>query len=1052
MSIYSNSVKKPITTLMIFIGVLVLGAFSLSQLPIDLYPDMEPPYLSVIAPYPGANASDIEENITKVLEDRLNSVKDLKKITSKSMDNLAVVSLEFEWGTNLDEASNEARDAIDMAMQQLPDDTDRPTLFKFNTSMIPIVMYTITAEESYPGIKKILEDKVVNRLNRIEGVAAASVMGTPERAIYIDLDPHILSAHNLSIETISSIITAENRDMPSGTIKMGESSFNIKVEGQFDNSERFRNISIPTSNGRILKLSDIATVKDTIKDISYEQLIEREQGAVLMITKQSGANSVKVAKEVRETMDEVVKEIPEDIKIDVLFDTSDFIVKSINNLSSTILYALIAVVLVVLFFLGHWRATFIIALTIPISLIVAFIYLFMTGSTLNIISLTSLSIAIGMVVDDAIVVLENITKHTERGTSPRDAAKYGTNEVWLSVIATTLVVIAVFLPLTMVKGMTGILFKELGWLICITVSVSTIAAISLTPMLSSILLKAKNKSVKKRNLYTKVIEPFLDAMDLFYEKLIRYSLRHRGMIIITSVIILILSFALAKFIKTDFIPKNDNGQINIYAMGQIGQRVEVTKETAFRLDSIIREVVPEVKIINLSYGSMEGDQGAQSLFNKTGNHIINVRVKLVDPEDRNRSAFDIADVIRKEMKKIPDIINYTVTSGNQGFGTGKAIEVEIIGHDFETTSLIATQISDELKKRAGVGDVSITRDDDMPELRFIPDRVKLAENGVSTSQLALNIRNQVYGARPGKYKEEGQEYDIIVRLDEDYRSSISNILDLEVVNNRGKRIKIRELGSMQEVWTPPMIEHQNKVRIVKVEVEPMAGVALGTIAETVKDVIDNVEDVPNDVSIYRAGTYKDQQESFASIIMLMLLALMLVYIVMASQFESFKMPFIIMLSIPFAFSGVIFALLLTNTTLSIIAALGAVMLIGIVTKNGIVLIDYINLLRERGLKLNEAIAQAGRSRIRPVLMTAATTILGMLPMALSVGEGAESWRPMGIAIIGGLIFSTIITMIIVPVVYSLMNKSGGRNKKRKLQSKFIFMKDFDKNKELKTQG
>ncbi len=486
MSIYNTAVNKPISTLMVFLAILVLGIFSYVQLPVDQYPKMDPPYITVMATYPGANASDIEENVTKILEDQLNSVDDLKELTSTSYDNLAVVSLEFEWEANLDEASNDVRDAVDKAMQNLPDDIDRPTIMRFNTSMMPILIYAVTAKESYPGLDKILDDKLVTRLNRVDGVASVTLAGAPERVVYVEIDPNKMDAYNLNLEQIGNTILAENKDVPSGNVKMGLSDYTFRVEGEFEESEEIKNIVLGTRNNKTIFLHDIATVRDTLKDITLEQTINRGRGGVLLVTKQTDANAVAIAKQVKKELAAAQKDLPTDINFEIIVDNSDFIVKSINNLQDSLMYALIFVVLVVFMFLGRWRATFIIALTIPISLIVAFIYLFATGESLNVISLSSLSIAIGMVVDDAIVVLENVTKHIDRGSRPREAAKYGTNEVWLSVIVTTLVTVAVFFPLTLVTGMTGILFKQLGWIVCITVCTSTVTAISLTPMLCSI--------------------------------------------------------------------------------------------------------------------------------------------------------------------------------------------------------------------------------------------------------------------------------------------------------------------------------------------------------------------------------------------------------------------------------------------------------------------------------------------------------------------------------------------------------------------------------------
>lgn len=1048
MSIYNTAVNKPISTLMVFLAILVLGVASYLQLPVDQLPKMDPPYLTVMATYPGANASDIEENVTKILEDLLNSVDDLKELTSTSYDNLAVISLEFEWEANLDEASNDVRDAVDKAMQDLPDDIDRPTIMRFNTSMIPILTYAVTAKESYSGINKILDDKVVTRLNRVDGVAAVTVTGAPERVVYVDLDPNKLDAYNLTLEQIGNKILAENIDVSAGSVKMGNMDYSMRVEGEFEESDQIKNIVIGRTEDKAIFLRDVATVRDTLQDITLEQTVNRGRGCVLMISKQTDANAVAVAEEAKAELELAMKELPSDIHFQIISDNSDFIIKAIDNLQESLLYALLFVVLIVFLFLGRWRATFIIALTIPISLIVAFIYLYATGESLNVISLSSLSIAIGMVVDDAIVVLENVTKHIDRGSRPREAAIYGTNEVWLSVIVTTLVTIAVFFPLTLVSGMTGILFKQLGWIVCITICTSTITAISLTPMLCSQLMKIQNKTPKpgKFSFYLFVTKR-LNALDAGYEKLIRWVLCHKAMTICTMAFLFLGSCGLSRYIQTDFMPQNDQGTMNVYAKMQSGQRVEVTKQIAFDIDSVIRAEVPEISIINLSYGSEEEASNA-SLMNSTGSNILNMRIRITDLKERDRSVFVIADQIRDILKRFPDVLQYTVSTGGMGGSMGNTVDIEIMGHDFNTTTNLAQTIAQQAHQIPGAEDIKISRDEDKAELQIALNPDKLARHALTTSQVGSFLRNNIYGFRNSKYKEDGEEYDIIVRLEEKYRSSLTSVENMLITDGYGQKVRLKELGEIKEYFSPPNIERKSKQRLLKVSITPAAGVPMGEIALQAQQIIDNLKDVPSDVSLYVGGNYEDQQESFSSLIMLLLLSLMLVYIVMAAQFESFKMPFIIMMAIPFAFTGVVLALLMTNTPLSIVAALGAVMLVGIVTKNGIVLIDFINLMRERGVPLYEAIARSCHSRLRPVLMTSLTTILGMVPMALSTGEGSETWRPMGIAVIGGMVFSTIITMIIVPAIYASMDRSGSRNKKAKLAKQFVFMQDFNPERDL----
>ena len=1024
--------------MLIFVAVVVMGIYSLVQIPVDFFPEMDPPFISVMTTYPGANAGDIETNITRQLEDALNSVDKLKEITSTSTDNLSIIALEFEWGSNLDEATNDIRDVIDRISDFLPEGAERPSIFKFNTSMMPIVFYAVTARESYSGLDKLLEEKIINPLNRIEGIGSIGMMGAPNRVVYVDADPRLLDAYNLTVEQIGNAIAAENMNLPSGNIKMGNLDYQIRVQGEFSTSARIERLVVGNMAGKPVYISDVAVVRDSLKDLSIDEKINGETGLRMFVMKQSGANTMRVAREVRKNVSELQKQLPPDVKINVIMDTSDFIKGSINNLSQTLMWAFLFVILVVLFFLGRWRATFIIVLTIPISLIVAFLYLYITGSSINVISLTSLSIAIGMVVDDAIVVLENITRHVERGATPREAAIYATNEVWLAVIITTLVVVAVFFPLTLVGGMTGVMFNQLGWIVTITVVTSTLAAISLTPMLSSKMLRMRPPKTKIRKFsYDNTINRMLGWLDNFYEVTLRWALRHKVFTLVVSLAIFVFSMTLMRFVGTDFMPEADESRITAAVELQTGTRVEETIKTTRYLESVIISKFPEVEIMAASSGS--DDEGSMfSLFTTTGSNMINFMMRLSPIGDRERSVWEIATLLREEIAKLPEVINFTVETAGQGMGgTSNTVDVEIYGYDFDVTNAIAEEVRQKLGAVPGAIDVQVSRKKDKPELQFVLDRDKLALHGLTTAQVSTYIRNRVSGMIASQFKEEGEEYDIRVRLAEEYRNSLTDMEELTIITPAGAKIKLKELGEIKEYWSPPNIQHKRRERVVTVTAKPDK-VPLGVLATRINAEIAAVQ-IPQDVMVHVGGAYQDQQESFMDLGLLLILSIIMVFIVMASQFESFAMPFVIMFSIPFAFTGVVLALLLTGTTLSLVAALGAVLLIGIVVKNGIVLIDFTNLMRDRGLELYEAIAVAGKSRLRPVLMTAATTVLGMLPLALSSGEGAEVWRPMGITVIGGLVFSTIVTMVLVPVMYGILARHGERNKRKTVIKQFHFM-------------
>ncbi|MDD4922262.1 MAG: efflux RND transporter permease subunit, partial [Bacteroidales bacterium] len=714
MSLYKSAVNKPVTTLMIFVAVMLAGLYSLSNLPIDQYPEIEPPYVTVMTTYSGANASEIETNVTKILEDAFNSVQGVKEITSTSRDNMSMITLEFEFGKNLDESVNDVRDCIDRIYDYLPEACARPAIYKLSTSMMPIMMYSITAKESYMGLEKMLDDQIANPLKRIDGIGGISVSGAPERYVYVDIDPNKLDAHGLTLEQVSAAVSGNNLNMPAGAVKMGAESYQLRVQGEFVESDEIKNLVVGNFNGASVFMRDVADVRDTRKDIALIEQANGQQSVRLIITRQSGANSVAVCNQVKEQMETLQKALPSDVKVNIIYDSSKFIQNSVNELSVTLLYALLFVVIVVLLFLGRLRATFIIALTIPISLLSAGIYLFATGGTLNIISLSSLSIAIGLVVDDAIVVLENIAKHIKRGSTPREAAIYATNEVWVSVIVTTLVIVAVFLPLTMISGMMGVMFKQLGWIISITVTVSMLAAITITPMLSAKLLKSQNKDDKPR-WWDRHIGTFLDKLDNWYGRMIHWALLHKLMVIVFALVIFVASMSLFAFIGTDFMPSADQSQLRAEIEVQRGTRVEETMKTTKLIEAYITEHCPEVTLLSSATGSND-DGGISALFYNSGTNLINLTLRLADVKDRKRSDVEIAEEIRAYLKTIPEVINYSVTAGGMGMSSGAStVDVEIYGYDFDKTNALAQEIKSRCVNLPGARDVAISRKDDKAE-------------------------------------------------------------------------------------------------------------------------------------------------------------------------------------------------------------------------------------------------------------------------------------------------------------------------------------------------
>ena len=1033
MSLYSSAVKKPVTTILVFVAVVIIGLFSLLKLPIDLYPDIDTNTIMVMTTYSGASSQDIEQNVTRPLENTLNSVEHLKHITSNSKENISIITLEFEYGYDIDVLTNSVRDKLDMVSSMLPDDAETPIIFKFSTDMIPIVLLSAQANESLPGLYKILDENVANTLARVDGVGTVSISGAPKREIHIYLDPARLEAYDLTAESVIQLVAAENKNVPGGTFDMGSDTYSLRVQGEFKDPTEMRDLVVGSKDGAVVRLSDVARIDDSVEERAQETYNNGQRGAMIIVQKQSGANSVEISNKIKKILPDIQKKLPSDVKLDYIVDTSDNIRNTINSLVETVEYALLFVVIVVFFFLGRWRATVIIALTIPISLIASFIYLLATGNTLNIVSLSALSISIGMVVDDAIVVLENVTTHIERGSDPKQAAVHGTNEVAISVVASTLTLIAVFFPLTLVTGMTGVLFRQLGWMVTIMMVISTAAALSLTPMLCSQLLRLQPVKGKLFTKFYGPIERFLDKLDDGFQKLLGIVVKHRWITTAGALLIFFGSMQLTKFIGSEFFPTSDNSRLGITLELPVGSRVEIAKDLTERIYKDWTKKYPEIDKFNYTVGQASTDNTYASM-QSNGSHIISMNITLKPIKERTKSLTEVAALMREDLKKYPELDKYQVNVGGSRGGSmsgQSTINYEIYGYDLEKTDSVAQRLKRILSSVKGTADIRISRDNYQPEYQVDFDRQKLAIYGLNLTTAANALRNRINGSTASYFREDGDEYDIKVMYDPEHRQSIEDIENILLFNAQGKGVRLKEVGTVVQRFNPPTIERKDRERIITVSTvvqdRPMSDI----IADA-QPLIDKME-VPSGVSINLSGSYEDQQDSFRDLAMLAVLIIILVYIVMASQFESFTYPGIIMTSIMFAFSGVVLILWITGTNLNVMSMIGGIMLIGIVVKNGIVLIDYITLNRERGMSITKSVLHAGKSRMRPVLMTSLTTILGMVPMAVGTGEGAEMWRPMGVAVIGGLTFSTILTLLFVPTLYTIFAFNGVRRQRRKLQ-------------------
>jgi len=1033
MSIYETSVRKPITTALIYVAIAVLGLFALSRLAIELMPKTDTTRVMVVTSYPGASAADIETNVSKPLENSLNGIDKLKHISTKSQDNASIVTLEFRAGTPIADAMNDIRDKLDAITDFLPSGVKKPAIFKFDTSNIPVAILSVESEESARGLAKILEDKVSNPLQRVDGVGTINVVGASKRVIQVYCDPARLEAYHLTLSQISQLIAAENTNIPAGQIDLGSRTSSIRVQGEFVDPLALGSIVVSSVSGKDIYLRDVATIKDTIGERQQESYVNGKSGAIIIINKQEGSNSVEIARQIQALLPQIQENLPSDVKLSYLIDTSSFIVNTIGSLEETIFITFFIVVLVVLFFLGRWRATFIIILTIPISLVASFVYLLVSGNSLNIISLSSLSIAIGMVVDDAIVVLENITTHIERGSYPKQAAVHATNEVGISVIASTLTMLAVFLPLTMTPGEAGLMFRQLGWSISIVMIVSTTAALSLTPMLCSQLLKRDPGRSKLSDKLFRPIERGLNALDSAYARLLGWAVRHRRTTVFSALGIFILSLGSLTFIKTSFMPQQDIGFLNVQIELPVGTRVDETRRLGLDLEKRIRQEVPSIQTVSMNLGQAS-DGDSWSMVQSSGTNVITMYVGMYPRSERTQTQEEASDAIRKIIASYPEVTSYDVKTG-EGGGGSTGVTLEIYGQDFDETDTYARLLREELRQSKVASGVTLSRKDYIPEVRFVFDRQRLAENGLNLSTAAMYLRSAVNGTVASHFREDGNEYDIRVSLDPNRRQSLQDISNLLVYTPQGKQLRLSDLGHIDEAFTPPTIERKDRSRVVTLTLTPTPGVQLSELVAQVQKTL-VAHPVPSaGVSYKITGAYESQQETFGDLTTLMLLIVMLVFIVMAAQFESLVDPFVIMFSVPFAFSGVFFGLLVTQIPLDTMSFIGMIMLIGIVVKNGIVLIDYIRLCRERGMGISLAVTTSGRSRLRPVLMTTMTTVLGMVPMAMGIGEGSEMWQSMGITVAWGLSISTLVTLVLIPTLYAALEGRRVHRARRQLEKK-----------------
>ena len=1029
------AVRRPVMVSMIFLIFIILGVISFALLPIDLFPDIDLPMVMVVAGYEGAGPSEIENMVAKPMENALAATKNLKNIYSYSLEEACVVIAEFEWGSDMDVAAADVREKVDMIRAILPEGVESPSVIKFDPSMMPIMFLGVSGESRTPAELRYYAEEIIQpRIERLDGVAAAFPIGGLEREIKVEIDRARLEALELSVNQVIAAIGASNLDLPAGHLKFGQKDFLVRTTGQFTDPSQLENVVISNHQGVPIRLKDVATIRDDFKERTSVVRVGGASAIAMLVQKESQANTVTVADMVKKTLASVGRELPEDTKINLVWDSSEYIKKSVGNVERSALEGGLLAIIIILIFLRSFSSTLIISVAIPVSVVVTFALIYFGEMTLNITTLGGLALGIGRLVDDAIVVLENIFRHRQRGERPAEAAVVGASEVSTAVLAATATTIIVFVPIFFVKGMVGILFRPMGYTVVMSLAASYFVAMILIPLLSSKFLKVEKignpGDVSRKGKLFRLSQKFFDAMDDHYHRVLGWCITHKTLVILGVALALVASLPLVSFIGAEFIPQIDEGQFNVSLKMPVGTELERTEEVIARMENIIIENVPELNTIMVRAGvEGEGWQALSSIFQDiTGSHAANLEASLVDRSKRERSIWEIMELLRVEFKDIPDadihVMSAGLTQEMTSFGGAAApIVVEIRGYDMETARSLAGQAKQIIEQTPGSRDVRIMREEGLPELQVKIDRDRAAALGLTLGQVAQTIQTNVRGSVASLFRDPklGKEYNILVQLREEDRENLLDLDRIFITSALGKQIPLSNLAEVVKAKGPVKIDRKNQERTILVTSQAY-GRAPGTVAAEVETRIERNLQAPENFSVVVTGAYQDQKESFQILLYALALAMVLIYMVLAAQFESLLDPFIVMFSVPLGIVGVIWGLFLTGKTLSILSFVGMIMMAGIVVSNAILLVDYTNILRKRGLKLHDAVVSAGKTRLRPILMTSFTTMLALVPMALGFGEGGEMYSPLAVAVISGLFISMALTLIFIPTLYTVFEE------------------------------
>lgn len=1020
------SIKRAVTFSMIYIMVIGFGLFGLSQLDLDLYPKLEFPLIGVVTSYEGVTPKNIENLVTRPLEETVISVEGVKEVNSTSRTGASIILIDFDWGTDMDKAEIDVREKIDFVKDYLPSEASEPMTFAFDPSMQPIIYFNISSQELGDiELREVVKEQIKPRLERLEGVASVNINGGLEREIKVEIDPFKLAANHISINDVSNALRFANLDMPGGILEENEKEFSVVTNAKYGSIEEIKNTVVSYSQfGKPTYLKHIAKVYDGFKE---ETKIVRNNGKsaiVLIAFKRSDANTVNACENINNYLPKLKSQLGYDIEFNTIFDQSEFINNSISNLSTTAILAFIMSFFVLFFFLRHLNSSVIVAISIPISIIFTFFIMSQIGVTLNIVSMAGLALAIGLLVDNSIVVLENIfRRRNDLSEDIKTASDKGSSEVSTAIVASTLTTVSVFVPILFVPGISGALFKDMALTIVVSLFISLMVALTLIPLLSSRFLSKKEKS-HGSSLGTKfdnMVDRWLDKLSIVYSKSIRWSLSHKKTVLISILIVLVISIFSLKWVGGEFLPKTDEANIEMNIETPIGTSLSATNKIFKEVENIVM-VIPEVKNTYIDFGRATG---FTAMFGGASNKG-SMNIKLIDKNERKRSQFEIEDYLRNRLDTIPNL-KMSFTQGGPATGEEGAIAIKIFGHNIDKGKQIAKQVKELMEDIPGVVDVKLSFSDPKPEYYVKIDRVKAAQLGLSAYQITSTISKSIKGTIASRFRQGGDEYDILVRFSNKYRESKTDLNNIFISLPTGEQIPLNSIAAIEPTMGPVEISRQDQNRYVSVSANN-SGRDLQSITADIELGLSNIS-LPEDTHIEIGGTAQDQQESFFYLGLAILVSIALVYMVMASQFESLLDPFIILSTIPLALIGVIIALFVTDTNLSVTVFIGGMLLVGIVVNNGIVLIDYINqLIKKHKMEIKEAIVVGSKTRLRPVLMTAITTILSMSPLAIELGSSSEIWSPMARAIIGGLIASTFLTLFFVPIMfYILQRKRLGTN-------------------------